>query len=393
MTSTDSTSAGLGRSGGAAPRVLVACDKFKGSLVATEVAERIAAGVREQAPQADVRSVLVADGGDGTIDAALVAGYEERVVTVAGPVGEPRRARYALKDGTAVVEMAETCGIVHLPRGELAPLDASSRGLGEAMRTALDEGCTALVLGVGGSASTDGGTGMLAALGARLLDAEGRDVPDGARGLETLASVDLSGLHPRLAEVDVTVACDVNNPLLGDQGTSAVFGPQKGVTADLRLQVDEGLARYADLLTAQTGHDERERPGAGAAGGVGYAALQVLGATMRPGVELVLDIVGFEDLARGADLVITGEGSLDEQSLMGKTPVGVAEAASRVGVPVVAVCGRTLLADGQAEASGIRRVYALTQLEGDTARCMAEAGPLLEELAGLVTRDLLDGRL
>lgn len=205
--------------------------------------------------------------------------------------------------------MAETCGIVHLPRGELAPLTASSRGLGEAMRIALDEGCSELVLGIGGSASTDGGTGMLAALGVRLLDRAGHEIPDGAEGLDTLASVDLSGLHPRLREVAVTVACDVNNPLLGDRGTSAVFGPQKGVTAQLRPRVDAGLERLADLLTRATGRDERDRPGAGAAGGVGYAALQVLQATMRPGVELVLDLVGFPELASGADLVITGEGS------------------------------------------------------------------------------------
>ncbi|WP_409484575.1 glycerate kinase [Arsenicicoccus dermatophilus] len=376
-----------------APVVLVACDKFKSTLVATEVAERIHAGVLAAAPRAEVRRVPVADGGDGTVDAALAAGFEACQITVTGPTGDPRRARYARRGGTAVVEMAETCGIVHLPRGELAPLTASSRGLGEAMRIALDEGCTELVLGIGGSASTDGGTGMLAALGVRLLDRDGHEIPDGAEGLDSLASVDLSGLHPRVHEVAVTVACDVNNPLLGDRGTTAVFGPQKGVTAQLRPRVDAGLERLADLLTRATGRDERDRPGAGAAGGVGYAALQVLGATMRPGVELVLDLVGFPELARGVDLVITGEGSLDEQSLMGKTPVGVAHASARAGVPVVAVCGRSLLGEGQAETAGIRRVYALTHLEPDTARCMTEAGPLLQELAALVTRDLLDGRV
>ncbi|AKT50445.1 glycerate kinase [Arsenicicoccus sp. oral taxon 190] len=377
----------------AAPVVLVACDKFKGTLVAEEVAARIAAGVRAEAPQATVRSLLVADGGDGTIEAALAAGYSPRTVTVAGPVGKPRPAWYAVKGSTAVVELAETCGIVHLPRGELAPLTATSRGVGEAMREALDDGCEELVLGIGGSASTDGGTGMLSALGARFLDAEGQEIPDGAGGLALLERVDLSGLHPRLAQVRLVVACDVNNPLLGRQGAAAVFGPQKGVTEQLRPQVDAGLTRLADLLAAATGRDVRDQPGAGAAGGVGYAALQVLGARMRPGVELVLELAGFAEQAAGADLVVTGEGSLDEQSLMGKTPMGVADAAGRLGIPVVAVCGRSQLAPGQAEARGIRRVYALTQIEPSTARCLAEAGPLLQELAGIVTRDLVQRRL
>ena len=375
------------------PVVLVACDKFKGSLVATEVAERITVGVRGVLPGATVRTLLVADGGDGTIEAALVAGYEGRTTTTSGPTGRPLQARYAVLGATAVVELAETCGIVHLPGGRLEPLTSTSRGVGEAVRAALDEGCAEIVLGIGGSASTDGGTGMLSALGVRFLDASGHEIPDGAGGLASLASVDLSGLHPGLADARVVVACDVNNPLLGDRGTAAVFGPQKGVTAQLRPQVDAGLDRLADLLAEAIGRDSRDEPGAGAAGGVGYAALQVLDAEMRPGVELVLDLVGFVEQADGADLVITGEGSLDEQSLMGKTPVGVAEAAARVGVPVVAVCGRSLLADGQAEASGIRRVYALTDLEPDPARCMSEAGPLLEALAGTVARDLADGGL
>ena len=375
------------------PVVLVACDKFKGSLVATEVAQRVAVGVRRALPDATVRSLLVADGGDGTIEAALGAGYEARTTTTSGPTGRPLQARYAVLGATAVVELAETCGIVHLPDRRLEPLTSTSRGVGEAVRAALDEGCAEIVLGIGGSASTDGGTGMLSALGARFLDASGHEIPDGAGGLATLDRVDLSGLHPALAGARVVVACDVNNPLLGDRGTAAVFGPQKGVTEQLRPQVDAGLERLADLLAEATGRDTRDEPGAGAAGGVGYAALQVLDVEMRPGVELVLDLVGFAEQVDGADLVITGEGSLDEQSLMGKTPVGVAEAAARAGVPVVAVCGRSLLAGGQAEAAGVRRVYALTDIEPDLARCMSAAGPLLEELAAAVARDLADGRL
>ena len=236
-------------------------------------------------------------------------------------------------------------------------------------------------MGIGGSASNDGGAGMLAALGARLLDAGGGELPDGGGALVDLAALDLSGLHPRLREVSLTVACDVNNPLLGESGAVAIFGPQKGAGEAERVVLEAGLARFASLVTEAMRRDDTGLPGAGAAGGVGYAAQAVLGAAMRPGVELVLELMGFEGLCEGASLVVTGEGSLDRQTLLGKTPAGEARAAQAHGIPVVAVCGRALLSAEDVAASGIAQVYALTDLEPDPAVCMSDAARLLRALS------------
>ena len=220
------------------PRVLVAPDKFKGSLPALAVAEAVATGVRRVRPEVEVATLPVADGGDGTLDAALASGFERVDVTVTGPTGEPVRTAYARRDGTAVVEMADACGLSRLPGGTPSALDASSRGLGEAVAAALDAGCRSLVIGIGGSASTDGGAGMVAALGGRLLDADGKPLPDGGAGLDRLARLDLEGLHPALAETEVVVACDVDNPLTGPHGAAAVYGPQKGASLDDVARLD-----------------------------------------------------------------------------------------------------------------------------------------------------------
>ena len=382
-----------------AGHVLVACDKFKGSLTATEVVAAIRAGVADAAPAVEVASVLVADGGDGTLAAAESVGFRHVPVTVAGPTGEPVQSGYAVRAGVAVVEMADCCGLVHLPGGVTQPLTATSRGLGEMLAAALDargDGGEPLVhevvLGIGGSASTDGGAGMLVALGARLLDAQGAPVADGGGPLAELASIDLSGLHPRLTEVTLTLASDVTNPLLGERGTVAIFAPQKGAGPFEQAALEAALAHYAELITEAIGRDDRDRPGAGAAGGVGYAALAVLGATMRPGIEVVLEYVGFEGLLAGAALVVTGEGSLDRQTLLGKTPAGVAAVARAHGIPVVAVCGRAVLSEAdraEVEASGIRRIYPLSELEPDPRRSMREAGPLLRRMAARVASDWL----
>jgi glycerate kinase len=371
--------------------VVVACDKFKGSLTAAGVAQAIRAGLADAAPDREVRAVLVADGGDGTLAAAESVGFAHVPVTVSGPTGLPVDSGYAVRAGTAVVELADACGIVHLPRGGLAPLTASSRGLGEVLRAALDREAelTEVVLGIGGSASTDGGAGMLAALGARILDADGHDLPDGGGALARLHTLDLTGLHPRLRELRLTLASDVDNPLLGPSGAVAIFSPQKGAGPAERAVLEAALARFAATVTTLLGRDDTGLPGAGAAGGVGYAAQAVLGARMRPGVELVLELIGFESLCEGAALVVTGEGSLDRQTLMGKTPAGVARAARAHGIPVVAVCGRSLLDSADVAASGIDAVYALTDLEPDRARCMAEAGPLLRRLTARMATDRL----
>ena len=371
-------------------RVVVAPDKFKGSLTAREVADRVAAGIAAVVPDVDVVRVPVADGGDGTVDAALAAGYERVPVRAQGPTGQPVDTAFAVRDGVAVVEMADVSGLRLLPPDDLAPRTASSYGTGEVVRAALDHGCHTVVLGIGGSASTDGGAGMLAALGALPTDAAGRALAPGGGALADVTELDLSGLHPGLGDARVIVACDVDNPLLGPHGAAAVYGPQKGAGPDDVAALDAALARWADVVEASVGKPGvRDSAGAGAAGGVGFAALAVLGAELRPGIDLIMNLVGLADHLPGAGLVVTGEGSLDEQTLHGKAPAGVAAAAGRAGVPVVAVAGRLALDPDRLRAAGIDAAYALTDIEPDVARCIADAGPLLERLATRMAHDRL----
>ncbi|MBX9421953.1 glycerate kinase [Streptomyces lateritius] len=371
--------------------VLVAADKFKGSLTAVQVAERVTAGLRRVAPELAVETLPVADGGDGTVAAAVAAGFERHEVRVTGPLGEQVTAAFALRGTTAVVEMAEASGLQLLPAGVFAPLTATTYGSGELLRAALDAGATTVVFGVGGSATTDGGAGMLAALGARFLDASGAPVGPGGAALADLATADLSGLDARFASVDLILASDVDNPLTGPKGAPAVYGPQKGATPDDVRTLDAALAHFATVLEKAIGPKAAEAavaPGAGGAGGIGYGAL-ILGASFRPGIELMLEVLGFAPALERATLVITGEGSLDEQTLHGKAPAGVAAAARAAGKEVVAVCGRLALPPEALGTAGIRRAYPLTALEPDPSRSMANAGPLLEDVAASIARDFL----
>ncbi|WEH20157.1 glycerate kinase [Streptomyces sp. VNUA24] len=375
----------------AVPRVLIAADKFKGTLTAVQVAERVTAGLRRVVPGLAVEALPVADGGDGTVAAAVAAGFEQREVRVTGPLGEPVTAAYALRGDTAVVEMAEASGLQRLPAGTFAPLTATTYGSGELLRAALDAGARTIVFGVGGSATTDGGAGMLAALGARFLDASGEPVGPGGGGLRDLATADLSGLDDRLTAIDLVLASDVDNPLTGPKGAPAVYGPQKGASPEDVAALDANLAHYAAVLERTLGGRAAAHalaPGAGAAGGIGYGAL-VLGARFRPGIEVMLDVLGFAAALDEATLVITGEGSLDEQTLHGKAPAGVAAAARAAGKEVVAVCGRLALPQDALDRAGIRRAYPLTEAEPDVARCLADPGPILERVAERIGRDVL----
>ncbi len=372
-------------------RVVVAPDKFKGSLTAVQVAARVAAGLARAAPGVDVAKVPVADGGDGTLEAAVSAGYRRVPVRAEGPTGEPVDTAYAERDGVALVELADVSGLRRLPGGRPTPLAASSYGTGQVIRAALDAGCHRIVLGIGGSAGTDGGAGMVQALGGRLLDARGAQVGRGGAALATVRSLDLADLHPALPLTEVVVASDVDNPLLGPRGAAAVYGPQKGASPADVAELDAALARWAEAVHQATGMDAAGMPGAGAAGGVGFAALAVLGATLQPGIDLILDLVGFPAALPGTRLVITGEGSLDAQTLHGKAPAGVAAAARSTGIPVVAVAGRSLLSPADLEFAGILAAYALTDLEPDPDRCMTEAGPLLERLAAKIAADWVTG--
>lgn len=372
-------------------RVLVAPDKFKGSLTAVQVAEHVTAGLRRVVPDLEVEALPVADGGDGTVDAAVAAGFERREVRVTGPLGDEVTAAFALRGDTAVVEMAEASGLRRLPAGVFAPLEASTYGSGELLRAALDAGARTIVFGVGGSATTDGGAGMLSALGARLLGADGKPVPPGGGGLAELAEADLSGLDGRLGSVELVLASDVDNPLTGPKGAAAVYGPQKGASPKDVRTLDAALAHFVRVLEGAVGVRAAQcavSPGAGAAGGVGYGAL-LLGARFRPGIEVVLEVLGFAPALRRASLVITGEGSLDAQTLHGKAPAGVAAAARAAGKEVVVVCGRLALAPEDLERAGMRRAYALTRIEPDVSRCVADAGPLLERVGEQIAQDFL----
>lgn len=375
--------------------VLAAPDKFKGSLTAREVAGRIAAGIHAETPQVPVVLAPVADGGDGTVDAALAAGFERVQVRAEGPTSEPVDTAFAAREGVAVVEMADVSGLGRLPQGRLAALEASSYGTGEVIQAALDHGCHTIVLGIGGSASTDGGAGMVQALGGRLLDSAGEELPRGGGALSRLARVDLTGLDPRLAKTRLIVASDVDNPLTGPRGAAAVYGPQKGASPEDVESLDAALSWWASLVAASTppgesaGEPVHELPGAGAAGGVGFGAMAVLGAELQPGIDLILDLLRFHEKLQGARLVITGEGSLDEQTLSGKAPHGVASAAAAAGIPVVAVCGRLLLTVERLRGAGIQQAYSLTDIETDVQRSLTEAGPLLEQRVRALARDWL----
>ena len=370
-------------------RVVVAPDKFKGSLSAPQVAAHVSAGLERTVPSVEVRQVPVADGGEGTLDAAVSAGFRRVPVTAEGPTGEPVETSYVERDGVAVIELADVSGLRRLPGGRVAPGTASSYGTGEVLRAALDAGCRRLVLGIGGSACTDGGAGLVQALGGRLRNADGEGIGRGGAALGCVEILDLAGIHPALRTAEVVVASDVDNPLLGPRGAAAVYGPQKGASAADIAELDAALARWAQAVSAATGVEAAGQPGAGAAGGVGFAALAVLGATLRPGIDLILELVDFSATLPGAGLVVTGEGSLDEQTLHGKAPVGVAAVARSAGIPIVAVAGRSLLTPAELAPTGIRAAYALTDIEPDPDRCMREAGPLLELLAERVAVDWL----
>jgi glycerate kinase len=362
-------------------RIVIAPDSFKGSLAADDAAMAIAAGVGRVLPGAEVLLRPVADGGEGTVAAALRAGYAARVVPVTGPDGRPVEAVFASDGDTAVLELASAAGIGLLRRP--APLTAGTYGVGELVVAALDAGARRIVLGIGGSATTDGGAGMLQALGVRLLDADGAALPAGGAALARLTRVDAAGLDPRLADVEFVVASDVDNPLTGPAGAAHVFAPQKGASPAEVAALDAALGHYAAVLARDLGADVSTVPGAGGAGGTAAGALAV-GATVVSGAGLVCDLVGLSEVLVDADLVITGEGSLDEQSLRGKAPAEVAARARSAGVPCLALAGAVRLSAEQIGNAGLAAAHALTEVEPDLARCLAEPAPVLTDLAARV---------
>lgn len=376
-----------------APTVLLAPDKFKGTATAAQAAAALARGITSTAPHARLISCPIADGGDGTLDAALAAGYGEHRTTVTGPTGAPRTARSALgpDTATAVVELAETVGLQALPGGDLAARTASTRGLGELILAAVHHGARTVVVGLGGSASTDLGAGLLQGLDARLMTTDGYPIDPGLDGLASLATVDLQPARTALAGVRVVIASDVTSPLLGPYGAAAVFGPQKGLAPTEISEADAILEHAAHLLDPTDTH--RDQAGAGAAGGTGFA-LHLLEAENRSGADVVLELAGFDAHLEQAQLVITGEGALDEQTLQGKGPAEVARRAAARGIPVIAVAGAVLLGERTLREAGIGRSWDLVSRATSSADAMARTADLLEdvgrEIGRWITEDGID---
>ena len=369
-------------------KLVIAPDSFKESLSAEEVASAIARGWQSVYPDADIHLCPMADGGEGTVDAVLAAsGGERRELTVRGPLGQPVQAHWGwLEDGQAVIEMAAASGLHWVEPAQRDARVTTSYGTGELILAALDAGARRIILGIGGSATNDGGAGVLEALGVRLLDAAGEPLAAGGAALIDLQRIELDGLDPRLAGIEILVAADVDNPLCGPRGASHVFGPQKGANPTQVEQLDRALGHFADLMAATLGEDYREVPGVGAAGGLGFAARAVLGARFRPGIELVAELSGLAAAMQGADLAITGEGRLDGQSLHGKTPVGVARVAQAAGVPVIALAGS--LGDGyqQVYEAGIEAAFSLAPGPVSLEQAMAEADLQLQSRAADIAR-------
>ena len=319
-------------------KVVIAIDSLKGSLSSMEAGTAIKDGILAAKPDAEVIVKPLADGGEGTTDALIEGMNGERIdLTVTGPMHTPVDAYYGyLKDiNTAVMEMASAAGITLVPDSEKNPLLATSYGVGEMINDAIQRGCRNFIIGIGGSVTNDGGIGMLKALGVRFLDENGEDAGEGGQALAKVARIDVSGMNPLLKECHIQVACDVNNPLCGENGSTYVYGPQKGVTEDMKKTLDEAMAHFARVTSETLENDYMNTPGAGAAGGLGYAFLAYTGAALTPGIELILDAVGLEEELSGADVVVTGEGRLDFQTAMGKAPVGVARLAKKYNAKVM----------------------------------------------------------
>ncbi|WP_353710966.1 glycerate kinase [Arthrobacter sp. K5] len=372
-------------------RILIAPDKFKGSLTAVEAAAAIAEGALRVYPDAVTTQFPIADGGEGTLEAAVAAGYEERINAVVGPILAPIGAAWALrkdKSGatTAVIETAQASGLAHMEPTPENSLRAHSYGCGQLIAAALDAGATEIVLGVGGSAMTDAGSGALRALGLKPLDAAGNVVPLGGGSLADVVSLDVSGLDPRLSAVQFRIACDVQSPLYGTTGAAHVFGRQKGADDDAIEKLDAGLRNWASLLREATGRDINV-PGAGAAGGFPASFLAFTQATLEGGFALVAALTGLAGKLADADLVITGEGSMDSQSLTGKAPIALAEAARERGIPVVAVAGRILVTPEELAEHGVVAAAQLLDVAPSPQDAISDAGKYL----AWATRQVLEG--
>ncbi|SHK95996.1 glycerate kinase [Desulforamulus aeronauticus] len=375
-------------------RIVLAPDSYKGSLSAVAVATAMEQGILSIWPQAAIKKVPIADGGEGTV-AALVTATGGRIIyeNVMGPLGETVEAYWGILGDhkTAVIEMAAASGLPLVPTEKRDPRIATTYGTGQLIKAALDQGIRTLIIGIGGSATNDGGAGMAQALGVKLLDEAGKELPLGGAALAKLATIDLSGIDPQVADATFLVACDVTNPLCGPQGASAVYGPQKGATPEMVTELDLALARYADIAKVATGKDVASYPGAGAAGGLGAGLLLFTKAELKPGVQIVLEAAGFEHLVKQADLVITGEGATDFQTSFGKAPVGVAKIAQQYQVPVICLSGGLGHGCEDILQQGVTAFMSIVPHPMSLKECMADAPNLLQAATARLCRLLSVG--
>ncbi len=372
-------------------RVVVASDSFKESLSAQAVCEAIADGVRDAMPTAEILLCPMADGGEGTVDALVAATNGRPIVTeVQGPLGETVRAAWGMlgtHEPTAVIEMAAASGLPLVTPARRNPLETSTYGTGQLVAAALSEGARKIILGIGGSATNDGGAGCAQAVGVRFPNADGAEMPPGLAGgrLDRVESIDVSARDPRVADCEIQVACDVDNPLCGPRGAAAVYAPQKGATHEMVRTLDANLAHLADVIERDLGVDVRTLPGSGAAGGLGAGLVAFLGATLRPGIDIVTEANGLDEKIAGADLVITGEGRLDEQSMMGKVVYGVGRAAARHDVPVIALCG-SIGPGAERSLALVRAYFSICDRPMALEDALADAAVLLRQTAANVVR-------
>ncbi|MBY0062398.1 MULTISPECIES: glycerate kinase [Priestia] len=365
-------------------KIVIAPDSFKESLTALHVCEAVEKGIRTHFPDAEISKVPMADGGEGTVQSLVDAtGGQIIQAKVTGPLDKEVEAFYGiLGDGkTAVIEMAAASGLHHVPMDERNPLITTTRGTGELILKALDHKVKHIIIGIGGSATNDGGAGMAKALGAKLIDANGAEIKEGGGSLNQLAAIDLTNLDSRLAEVKVEVACDVDNPLTGETGASAVFGPQKGATPDMVKQLDRNLAHYAAVIEKEMDIHIQNVPGAGAAGGLGGGLLAFLSAELKPGVDIVIKATQLESYIKNADLVITGEGRIDGQTIYGKTPIGVAKTAKKHSVPVIAIAGSIGTGSEAVYEHGISALFSVVPGAVDLSEALEKASENIERTA------------
>lgn len=370
-------------------RIVIAPDSYKGSASAVKVVQAMQRGVLRVFPEADVRGVPIADGGEGTVDAMVFATDGQfRKTLVSGPLGQPVAATWGIlgDSQTAVIEMAAASGLTLLEPHQRDPRRTTTFGTGQLIRAALDAGLRRIIIGIGGSATNDGGAGMAKALGARFLTADGHELADGGAALADLQRIDLAGLDPRLTDTEITIACDVDNPLCGVRGASAVFGPQKGADERMVAELDAALAHFADCARTTTGRDIAQHPGAGAAGGLGAGFLFFTPARLKPGVDIVLATVGFADLVHDADFVLTGEGRTDYQTAFGKAPVGVARMAAPHGVPVYCLSGAIGPGADDVLAQGIAAVLSICDAPMTLEEAMRSSESLIESGAARLCR-------